>query len=74
MAPAMATGRLRKELVNIKTAPPPGIMAEPDEANILKWFYAVRGPSDTPYEEGIYIGKLIFPPQYPMKPPSIMSK
>jgi len=67
----MATKRLREELIKVKTAPPPGIIAEPDESNILKWFYVIRGPSDTPYEGGIYIGKLIFPSEYPMKAPSI---
>eukprot|EP00533_Pseudo-nitzschia_delicatissima_P001627 CAMPEP_0116089964 /NCGR_PEP_ID=MMETSP0327-20121206/6700_1 /TAXON_ID=44447 /ORGANISM="Pseudo-nitzschia delicatissima, Strain B596" /LENGTH=296 /DNA_ID=CAMNT_0003581179 /DNA_START=33 /DNA_END=923 /DNA_ORIENTATION=- len=71
MAPAMATRRLREELIKLKTQPPPGIIAEPDESNILKWFYVIRGPSDTPYEGGLYIGKLIFPSEYPMKAPSI---
>jgi len=71
MAPAMATKRLREELIKLKIEPPPGIIAEPDESNILKWFYVIRGPSDTPYEGGIYIGKLIFPSEYPMKAPSI---
>ena len=71
MAPAMATRRLREELIKFKTQPPPGIIAEPDESNILKWFYVIRGPSDTPYEAGLYIGKLIFPSEYPMKAPSI---
>eukprot|EP00535_Pseudo-nitzschia_heimii_P008614 CAMPEP_0197178494 /NCGR_PEP_ID=MMETSP1423-20130617/3755_1 /TAXON_ID=476441 /ORGANISM="Pseudo-nitzschia heimii, Strain UNC1101" /LENGTH=289 /DNA_ID=CAMNT_0042628247 /DNA_START=106 /DNA_END=972 /DNA_ORIENTATION=+ len=71
MAPAMATRRLREELIKLKTSPPPGVIAEPDESNILKWFFAIRGPADTPYEGGIYIGKLIFPSEYPMKAPSI---
>jgi ubiquitin-protein ligase len=71
MAPAMATKRLREELIKLKTAPPPGIIAEPDESNILKWFYVIRGPSETPFEGGVYIGKLIFPSEYPMKAPSI---
>ncbi|CAJ1925157.1 unnamed protein product [Cylindrotheca closterium] len=71
MAPAMATARLRKELMNLKKAPPPDVLAEPDESNILKWFYGIRGASGTAFEGGIYIGKLVFPPQYPMKPPSI---
>ncbi|MGK3738070.1 MAG: ubiquitin-conjugating enzyme E2 J2 [Bacillariaceae sp.] len=71
MAPAMATKRLRKELIKLQTEPPPGVIAEPDEANILKWYYAIRGPEETPYENGIYIGKLIFPTAYPMKAPSI---
>ena len=71
MAPAMATRRLREELIKLKTQPPPGIIAEPDESNILKWFYVIRGPAETPYEGGLYIGKLIFPSEYPMKAPSI---
>ena len=71
MAPAMATKRLRRELIKLQTEPPPGVIAEPDEANILKWYYAIRGPEETPYENGIYVGKLIFPSEYPMKAPSI---
>lgn len=67
----MATKRLREELIKVKTAPPPGVIAEPDESNILKWFYVIRGPSETPFEGGVYIGKLIFPSEYPMKAPSI---
>ncbi|KAL3922730.1 MAG: hypothetical protein SGILL_002050 [Bacillariaceae sp.] len=72
MAPALATKRLRKELIQLQTEPPPGIIAEPKESNILMWYYAARGPSDTPYEGGIYVGKLIFPSEYPMKAPSII--
>lgn len=68
----MATGRLRKELVKLQKDPPPGVIAEPDESNILKWHYAVRGPSGTAFEGGVYIGKLVFPSEYPMKPPGIM--
>jgi len=43
MAPAMATKRLRKELIKFQKEPPPGVIAEPDEANILKWYYVIRG-------------------------------
>lgn len=67
----MATARLRKELVNLKKDPPPDIIAEPDESNILRWHYGIRGPTSTPFEGGTYVGKLQFPPEYPMKAPSI---
>jgi ubiquitin-conjugating enzyme E2 J2 len=67
----MATKRLREELIKLKTEPPPGIIAEPDESNILKWFYVIRGPAETPFEGGVYIGKLIFPSEYPMRAPSV---
>ena len=32
----------------------------------------IIGPDDTPYEGGFYLGKLIFPNDYPWKPPGIM--
>ncbi len=32
----------------------------------------IKGPSETIYHGGHYHGKLIFPPEYPYKPPSIM--
>ena len=32
----------------------------------------VAGPENSPYEGGYYHGKLIFPQQYPFKPPSIL--
>lgn len=33
--------------------------------------YVITGPPDTPYHDGLYHGKLVFPPDYPFKPPSI---
>jgi ubiquitin-conjugating enzyme E2 J2 len=71
MAPAMATARLRKELVKLQKEPAPDTIAEPDESNILKWHYCIRGPTSTAFEGGTYLGKLVFPPEYPMKGPSI---
>lgn len=71
MAPQLATTRLRKELINLKKDPPPGLIAEPNENDILVWHYAIRGPSETPYDGGVYIGKIKFPSEYPLKAPSI---
>lgn len=34
-------------------------------------FYVVIGPENTQYEGGMYLGKLIFPRDFPYKPPSI---
>lgn len=34
--------------------------------------YVVTGPEDTPYEGGFYHGKLIFPSEYPFRPPRII--
>mgnify|MGYP005863534667 CR=1 FL=1 len=71
-ASAVANKRLRKELAALQVDPPPSVIAEPDEANILLWYYVIRGPVGTPYEGGDYVGKLKFPPTYPMAPPSVM--
>lgn len=32
--------------------------------------YLLYGPPNTPYHNGIYHGKLRFPPEYPFRPPS----
>ena len=40
--------------------------------NILEWHFVIKGPKDTPYTGGSYHGKLIFPSEYPYKPPAIM--
>lgn len=66
-----ATARLRQDYLRLKKDPVPYITAEPLPSNILEWHYVVRGPEGTPYEGGIYHGKLIFPSEFPYKPPSI---
>ena len=40
--------------------------------NILEWHFVIIGPADTPYTNGQYHGKLLFPSEYPYKPPAIM--
>jgi len=51
--------------------PPPFVWAVPDEKNILIWNYLIRGPPDSPYTGGEYHGVLLFPAEYPFKPPGI---
>ncbi|EEY54778.1 ubiquitin-conjugating enzyme E2 [Phytophthora infestans T30-4] len=68
----MATKRLRKEYVALQRNPVENIRAAPLENNILEWHYVITGTEGTPYEGGFYHGKLKFPPEYPMKPPSVI--
>lgn len=66
-----ATARLRQDYMRLKKDPLPYIIAEPNPSNILEWFYVVIGPENTQYEGGMYLGKLVFPRDFPYKPPSI---
>lgn len=74
MASDMCNRRLARELKTIQSSPMtnPNVYTTPLESNILEWHYVVEGSKDTPYEGGFYWGKLIFPKQYPLKPPSVM--
>ena len=40
--------------------------------NIFEWHFTIRGPPDTEFAGGRYHGKITLPPEYPMKPPSII--
>ncbi|CAB3373017.1 Hypothetical predicted protein [Cloeon dipterum] len=66
-----ATERLRQDYIRLKKDPVPYVVAEPLPSNILEWHYVVTGPENTPYSGGKYHGKLVFPPDFPYKPPSI---
>ncbi|KAL7268069.1 Ubiquitin-conjugating enzyme E2 6 [Rhizina undulata] len=71
MATRAANKRLTREYKSIQENPPPYIQAHPSESNILEWHYIITGPEKTPYEGGQYWGTLVFPPEYPFKPPAI---
>ncbi|XP_002735278.1 ubiquitin-conjugating enzyme E2 J2-like [Saccoglossus kowalevskii] len=66
-----ATARLKQDYIRIMKDPVPYVTAAPLHSNILEWHYVVRGPEGTPYEGGYYHGKLVFPREFPFKPPSI---
>lgn len=72
MASKSALKRLIKEALALEKNPPPFIIARPLESNILEFHYIIQGPPKTPYEGGEYHGVLIFPSDYPYKPPSIL--
>lgn len=77
MASPLATKRLQRELKALHKNPlsNPKIIAQPNESNILEWHYVLEGSTDdpkSPYAGGIYHGKLIFPKDYPYKPPGVM--
>jgi len=66
-----ATARLKQDLLRLKKDPIPYVLAEPLPSNLLEWHYVVTGPEASLYENGYYHGKIVFPPQYPFKPPTL---
>ncbi|XP_013414338.1 ubiquitin-conjugating enzyme E2 J1 [Lingula anatina] len=63
--------RLMKEAHEL-SEPTEQYYAQPLEDNLFEWHFTIRGPADTEFEGGIYHGRIVLPPDYPMKPPSII--
>ncbi|XP_072036247.1 uncharacterized protein [Amphiura filiformis] len=66
-----AVKRLMKEAQEL-SEPTEQYYAQPLEDNLFEWHFTVRGPPDSDFESGMYHGRITLPPEYPMKPPSIM--
>jgi len=64
--------RLNGDLRLLAKEPLDNIETYPDEDNILIWYFLIKGPEDSPYNNGLYIGKILHNPEYPLKPPDFM--
>ncbi|CAN0855428.1 Ubiquitin-conjugating enzyme E2 32 [Linum grandiflorum] len=67
-----AVKRILQEVKEMQSNPSDDFMSLPLEENIFEWQFAIRGPSDTEFEGGIYHGRIQLPAEYPFKPPSFM--
>ena len=66
--------RIIKETQRLLQEPVPGITAIPSEENVWHFQVSIEGPSDSPYEGGIFHLELFLPEGYPMDPPKVLFK
>ena len=63
--------RILKEANELSTKPSSDFVASPLEKDFFEWHFTLRGPpAPSPFENGIYHGRIVLPAAYPMKPPS----
>lgn len=74
MPPKITTAqkRLLRELRELNENPTEGIVACPiSENDLFHWKCLITGPTDTPYEFGVFEATLDFPSDYPLSPPKM---
>ena len=61
--------RILKEAAEISSSPSPDYTATPLETDLFEWHFTMRGPPHSAFAEGIYHGRIVLPPTYPLRPP-----
>jgi len=67
----MTTARIQKETQKLISEAPPGIQAVATPENERYFKVVMQGPSQSPYEAGIFNLELFLPAEYPMVPPKV---
>ncbi|KAL9662585.1 hypothetical protein QQ045_027418 [Rhodiola kirilowii] len=71
MANSNLPRRIIKETQRLLSEPAPGISASPSEENMRYFNVMILGPSQSPYEGGVFKLELFLPEEYPMAAPKV---
>jgi len=72
MSKSPSLRRIQADVRELALDPSDQYHAAPLENDMFEWHFTIRGPHKTDFEEGIYHGRILLPPEYPFKPPHIM--
>ncbi|RKF65660.1 Ubiquitin-conjugating enzyme E2 J1 [Golovinomyces cichoracearum] len=63
--------RILREAAELAQSPSPDFHAAPaNDSDLFDWHFTIRGPPSSAFSNGIYHGRIILPPTYPLRPPS----
>ncbi|KAJ3031005.1 UNVERIFIED_CONTAM: Ubiquitin-conjugating enzyme E2 J1 [Siphonaria sp. JEL0065] len=72
MSRSAAVKRLMKEYMDLEQDPSPDFVAYPiNDENVFEWHFTLRGPDEGGFSGGKYHGRIVFPTDYPFKPPAM---
>ena len=64
--------RILKEVSELQRERSWQLAAAPLDDNLFEWHFTLRGAPDSPFERGVYHGRILLPQDYPFKPPNIV--